>query len=428
MTIGRPGQRFNDIELADLTVSRSHARLEYQRITYVLVPEAANNPTMVNGEVLKEPRGLEDHDQIAMGETVLLFRIDRQRGKRSLRPKEVTLLFSDLRGYSSIAEREPLKPLIDQLHEYLREMSQIVKINGGTLLSYQGDALMAVFGAPTRHVDDADRSVNSALQMLHKLRQLNHRWQGEGRPEFRCGIGINSGQAMVGDIGIDEHIEYAAMGDDTNITARIEELTRHYEADLIISEKTMEKLVGRYQSVCLGQVQIRGREQPITIYGIKGYQAADITPKDGVPSQALPTAPPQAESPLHVLGVHDTRSQPEIGLKLTLDVDKIEAPREQPVGVWRGTLKAESMVNGALIQYEAEAEMTVEPSLSLRFACTGHATAKGQSPMPWGLSGTGYYTPSQQQLSTVFLTFSHGSHISTWSFPAKVQDRGPTKP
>lgn len=422
--VGRAGQRWNDIELGDLTVSRSHARLEYHKSTYVLVPESVNNPTRVNGEVLNEPRPLEDHDQVAMGESVLLFRIDRGRGKRSLKPREVTLLFSDLRGYSTIAEREPLKPLIDQLHEYLREMSQIVQLNGGTLLSYQGDALMAVFGAPTRHVDDPDRAVNSALIMLQKLRQLNERWVAEGRPEFHSGIGINTGVAMVGDIGIDEHLEYAAMGDDTNITARIEELTRHYDADLIISEKTFEKLVGLYATDCLGQVTVRGREQPITIYSVRGYANAsndDTAPLSG--ESRRPAAPPPApDAPVRFMGIHDTRSQPEIGLQITLDMDKLEAPREDPVGLWRGQLTAESSVNGVVVQYRADAEMTVEASMALRFVCRGEAVSRGHAPVAWGLTGTGYYAAVDRS-GSVFLTFSHGSHTSTWTFPVRLQQK-----
>ncbi|MHB2015427.1 MAG: adenylate/guanylate cyclase domain-containing protein [Candidatus Xenobia bacterium] len=399
MYIGRRGSRYNDIELQDMTVSRGHARLEFRDGTYVLVAEARHNTCRVNGEDLSGPRPLEDRDQLMLGESMLVFRIERT-GPRSLRPREVTILFSDLRGYSTIAEQAPLKPLIDQLNEYLQAMAQIIQLNGGTLLSYQGDAIMAVFGAPTRHVDDADRAITSALQMQERLRQLNQRWHGEGQPEFRAGIGINTGMAMVGDIGINEHLEYAAMGDDTNVAARIEEMTRHLDAEIIISEKTLEKVRGVYRAESLGPQQIRGRSHPVTLYRII--------------ATTVPAAPTGVDTALGraALAIRGEQHQAEMGIKVTLSLVKMDAPYDQPVGVWRGQLTAE----GARLNHQGFVECAVSETFEVSFTCRGQAQAAGQGSTPWVLEGSGTFVAREGE-SVLFVTLNLGGTTSTWSFP-----------
>ncbi|MHB2015403.1 MAG: adenylate/guanylate cyclase domain-containing protein [Candidatus Xenobia bacterium] len=303
MYLGRRGMRYNDIELADPTVSRTHARIEYvsgqvnsldvqsrdgtidgvvphsltgQPCQFQIVPETGVSHVVVNGQRSDTPCILADGDQIALGETFLIFNTEAGLRQRSLKPRDVTILFSDLRGYSSIAERYPLVPMVEQLKEYLGAMGEVIHAAGGTLLSYQGDAVMAVFGAPQKRPDDAVRAVQCALAMRRALGQLNERWQHHGQPTFNAGIGINTGRVMVGDIGTAEHSEYAAVGDDTNVAARIEELTRSTRADILISEKTWQQVNSAFQCEDLGPLSVRGRENGVRVFRV--VAAREVAP------------------------------------------------------------------------------------------------------------------------------------------------------
>ncbi|MHB2018579.1 MAG: FHA domain-containing protein [Candidatus Xenobia bacterium] len=271
--IGRSGARHNDLELEDKSVSRQHARLNFHQDHFLLSPEAPTNPTFVNGEWITSPRELNDNDQIIIGTNTLCFRMQSKKPKpQTLLPKYVTILFSDLRGYTSLAESNPLKELIAQLNEYLQAMSEVIHTQGGTVITYQGDAIMALFGAPTRHADDPLRAIVAALEMQKGLSRLNERWEREGRPAFMAGIGISTGMSMVGDVGFAERREYTALGDTVNLAARLEQMTKEHKVLIIMSDTTYAETQSQVESRSLGLVQVKGKANPVQVYEVVGLK------------------------------------------------------------------------------------------------------------------------------------------------------------
>jgi adenylate cyclase len=183
--------------------------------------------------------------------------------------RECTVLFSDLRGFTSFAES--LRPdwVIDVLNHYLEEMSDAIMDHGGTLVAYMGDGIMAVFGAPIPQTDHADRALAAAREMLEvRLPHFNAWMETEGMgASFGMGLGLNSGQVMSGQVGSKRRIEYTAIGDTTNTAARLEAMTKGSGHQLFVSAATVEALeAGSADLVLVGERQVRGRTQPITVW------------------------------------------------------------------------------------------------------------------------------------------------------------------
>ncbi len=271
--LGRYGKRDNDINLQDPTVSREHASIWFRDGRYWLVAESSTSPTVVNGERVGQPRGLNDNDQIVLGEQTLLFRVRGAMPRpKTLRSRLATILFSDLRGWTSLAESWPLQDLMLQMDEYFKAMGDIITMHGGTLLTYQGDAIMAVFGAPSSHKDDPWRAVSSAVRMQHELRLRNQGWQSAGKPPLTCGVGVHTGLCMVGEMGHQSRLEYTAMGDTANLAARLEQLTRDLGCDIIISDTTYAEVADCVDVDSLGEVTVRGRSVPTHAYSVRGLR------------------------------------------------------------------------------------------------------------------------------------------------------------
>ena len=270
--LGRFGKRDNDICLQDPTVSREHASIHFHEGRFWLQPESAVSPTIVNGEILAQARVLLDNDQLLLGEQTMLFRMRGAARPKTLRSRKATILFSDLRGWTPLAESMPLQELIEQMDEYFKEMGEIITVHGGTLLTYQGDAVMAVFGAPSSHVDDPWRAVSSAWQMQARLRVLNSLWGEHGRPPLSAGIGLHTGLCVVGEMGHQSRLEYAAMGDTSNLAARLEQLTRDIEADIVLSDATWSEVADRVVATDLGEVSLKGRSVPTRAYSLQGLR------------------------------------------------------------------------------------------------------------------------------------------------------------
>jgi class 3 adenylate cyclase len=271
--IGRFGKRDNDINLQDPTVSREHASIRHRDGKFWLEPESATSPTVVNGERLAQPRVLVDNDQLLLGEQTLLFRVRGAAARpRTLHSRVATILFSDLRGWTPLAETWPLQVLIAQMDEYFKAMGEIIAVHGGTLLTYQGDAIMAVFGAPSSHNDDPWRAVASAVGMQRQLRDLNVKWEASGRAPLSCGIGIHTGLCMVGEMGHQSRLEYTAMGDTANLAARLEQLTRDLNCDIILSDATYSEVKAYVEVDNLGEVTVKGRSVPTLAYSVRGLK------------------------------------------------------------------------------------------------------------------------------------------------------------
>ena len=192
-----------------------------------------------------------------------------RRGGRGMRETErlvVTVLMSDVRGYSTIAEASDPSRLAGQLKEYRAAASHAVVTGQGTVMQFVGDAVMAVFGAPEPLADHADRALEAA-QAMHRLQaDLNRGWEAGGLPALRIGIGLSSGLVAAALLGGDERLEYSLVGDVVNLTQRLQELAGAGET--VLSEATYSALTGSPEAVALGPTLIKGRQHPISAFRI----------------------------------------------------------------------------------------------------------------------------------------------------------------
>ena len=188
--------------------------------------------------------------------------------------KEITVLFSDIRGFTTFSEKHQPEEVVSLLNEYLGAMTHIVFAHDGTLDKFVGDAIMALWGAPVGQPDHAERACRCALAMIRKLEELQKKWAAEGKYAIDIGIGINTGDMVVGNMGAEgKKMDYTVIGDNVNLGARLEGLTRKYNNHIIISEFTYEKVKSTVQVNELGSVTVKGKEKPVVIYdlvGIKG--------------------------------------------------------------------------------------------------------------------------------------------------------------
>jgi adenylate cyclase len=185
--------------------------------------------------------------------------------------REGTVMFTDLRGFTSFSENLTPSQVIDVLNHYLSEMSDAILDNGGTLVAYMGDGIFAVFGAPLEQSDHADRALRTAREMLEvRLPRFNEWIRSEGLGDgFRMGIGLNSGYVMSGHVGSERRVEYAAVGDTTNTASRIEALTKGTPHQLLVSDSTREALVDAVDDlVYVDEVEIRGRVARMKLWGL----------------------------------------------------------------------------------------------------------------------------------------------------------------
>jgi adenylate cyclase len=184
--------------------------------------------------------------------------------------REVTVLFSDVRGFTTLGESLSPKALLDLLNVYLTEMSAIVEKHGGVVDKYIGDAVMALFGAPLNHEDDADRALLAALEMDEALARLNAEFVRGGLPKLDIGIGVNTGLVVAGNMGSHHRLNYTVIGDEVNLAARLESLTKEeaYAARIIVSGATLRKARGSYETRPLGQVVVKGKTQATEIFAL----------------------------------------------------------------------------------------------------------------------------------------------------------------
>ena len=188
--------------------------------------------------------------------------------------REVTVLFSDLRNFTSMSERLTPQQMLEILNRYFTRMDAIVSRHGGVVDKYMGDALMALFGAPLSNPDDADRAMQAALEMSNALDELNHRWEKRGLPAIGVGIGINTDIVVAGNMGSETRLNYTVIGDGVNLASRLEGLTKtpEYRARIIISGTTLAKSTRQYQTRRLGEVAVKGKQKPTEIFALVGRQ------------------------------------------------------------------------------------------------------------------------------------------------------------
>jgi adenylate cyclase len=207
--------------------------------------------------------------------------------------RDCTVLFSDLRGFTSFGESQPAAKVIEVVNFYLNEMTEAILAAGGTLIAYMGDGIMAVFGAPIEQPDHADRALVAAREMMdQRLRRFNEWLHEQGHESgFRMGIGLNSGTVMAGNVGSAQRVEYTAIGDTTNTASRLEGMTKGTPHMLFISESTRERMAQIPDDmVFVDNFDIRGRVNKMAIYSLPDPEDAPGTK----PKAASPAPPPDA--------------------------------------------------------------------------------------------------------------------------------------
>ena len=191
--------------------------------------------------------------------------------------KVVTILFMDLIGFTSLSEKLQPEEVVSILNEYFTEMSKGIFKWQGTLDKFAGDQIMAFWGAPFEQPNHAELAVQCALEVSKTLDELQKKWEKEGKPVLNCGIGINTGEVLVGNIGVEGmKMDYTVIGDTVNLAARVEKITRQYESRILITEFTFEHIrksieSGRMSGVKftdLAEVKVKGKEQGVRIYRV----------------------------------------------------------------------------------------------------------------------------------------------------------------
>lgn len=187
--------------------------------------------------------------------------------------RRITVLFSDIRGFTSLSEKVEPEQVAEMLREYLSEMTEVVFRHGGTVDKYIGDCIMALYNAPFDDSDHAANAVRTGLELQERTLAVSARWEARLGEPIRNGVGINTGDAVVGAMGSRQRLEYTAIGDTVNLASRLESLTKEHGAGIIISDSTYEQVKGRFITRELGAVAVKGKARPVSIYAVV---AADI--------------------------------------------------------------------------------------------------------------------------------------------------------
>ncbi len=206
---------------------------------------------------------------MALGEDVLMV------GER----KDVTVLFSDIRGYTALTEKLEAAQVVSMLNEYFETMVEAVFHCEGTLDKFIGDALMAVFGAPLPLENHAWSGVQSALDMRRRLKVFNADRRAQGQPELRIGIGLSSGEVVSGNIGSQRKMEYTVIGDGVNLSSRLEGITKQYGCDIVLSEHTFKRCQDKIWVRELDLIRVKGKLEPVKIYELIGDRTQPLDMK-----------------------------------------------------------------------------------------------------------------------------------------------------
>jgi adenylate cyclase len=188
---------------------------------------------------------------------------------------EVSILFTDIRSFTTISEKMDPQHLVGLLNEYFTEMVGIVMQEDGVVDKYIGDAIMAVFGAPVPKPADAVNAVRAAVRMRRALEELNRSLGARGLPTLRTGIGIHTGMVVAGNIGSEKRMEYTVIGDAVNLASRLEASTKELGVDVLISEVTYERTKHVVRARAVREINVKGREQPVLAYEVLGLHEED---------------------------------------------------------------------------------------------------------------------------------------------------------
>lgn len=224
------------------------------------------------GSVNEMARGLADRERVRdlLGKVVSKeIASELLSGKVELggEERQVTVLFSDIRNFTTLCEQLPATQIVGLLNRYLSRMSEVIESQGGVVDKYIGDAVMALFGAPVARADAATAAVRAAIAMQEALRELHALHDAEGLPQLATGIGIHTGPVVAGNLGSTHRMNYTVIGDAVNLASRLQGLTREYDSAIIVSAATAAVAPG-FAYRPLGEVRVKGKSELILIYGL----------------------------------------------------------------------------------------------------------------------------------------------------------------
>jgi adenylate cyclase len=194
--------------------------------------------------------------------------------------REITAFFSDVQGFTSISETLTPKEIVELLNEFLTEMTNIILQNEGTVDKFEGDAIIAFFGAPNVLDDHAGRTCRSCIQMQQRLMDLRRQWKAVGKPELKMRIGLCTGPAVVGNMGSENRMDYTMMGDTVNLASRLEGVNKLYGTYTLISDSTLRAAGAGYVTREIDAVKVVGKKAPVTVHELIGFP-------DGVGAETL---------------------------------------------------------------------------------------------------------------------------------------------
>ena len=214
--------------------------------------------------------------------------VDRRVAERLVKNKDslklggvnlkVTIVFSDIRDFTTLSERLGAEEIVELLNDYFSRMVRVIFAHGGTLDKFIGDAIMAVFGAPVQYGDDTIRAVKAALDMRKELKTFNADRKVRGKVEIQNGIGIGYGEVISGNIGSEQRMDYTVIGDAVNLSSRLEGLTKNYQQKIVISESVYSDVKDVVPCVALETVKVKGKRRATRIFGIGDDAAVGIIP------------------------------------------------------------------------------------------------------------------------------------------------------
>ena len=256
----------------------------------------------------------------------------------------VTILFTDLRGFTAILESHPAPELLDVLNRYLIRMSEIAFDHGGTIDKFIGDSIMVLFGAPNTHEDDVKRAVTCAVDMQIALFEMNKQNKKRGLPELNMGIGINTGTLMAGVLGSEIYAEYTVIGEEVNLASRIEAYS--LRGQILVSEATYLHVRDHVLVSAPTDVYVKGKKDPVNLYEILGIPSANKV----VPRQEIRKSP---------------RVETNISFKFQLLRGKSVAPEQ-----YTGTV-LDISYNGVLALLDIDVPAQSDIKLDLNLAVVG---------------------------------------------------------